>query len=105
MHLQVTFLSCDVWAPGLAVEMEIWVKVAKKLMSKGRLVDTRYLPSLAAWPSCPAHIQHARPQLDRLPQAGPLKVILISTLNIQVRLSLEEHTTSYWKIVVANVTH
>uniref|UniRef100_K1PAK4 Uncharacterized protein n=1 Tax=Magallana gigas TaxID=29159 RepID=K1PAK4_MAGGI len=36
-----------------------------------RLVDTRYLPSLAAWPSCPAHIQHARPQLDRLPQAGP----------------------------------
>ena len=71
MYLQVTFLSCDVWAPGMAVELEIWVKVAKKLMSKERLVDTRYLPSLAAWPSCPAHIQHARPQLDRLPQAGP----------------------------------
>lgn len=26
--LQVTFLSCDVWVPGLAVELEIWVTVA-----------------------------------------------------------------------------
>lgn len=55
MNLQVAFLSCVVWAPGPAVEMEIWLKKT----SKGRLVATRNLPYLAVWASCLAHNQLA----------------------------------------------
>lgn len=55
MNLQVAFLSCVVWAPGPAVEMEIWLKKT----SKGRLVATFNLPYLAVWASCLAHNQLA----------------------------------------------
>uniref|UniRef100_K1REU5 Uncharacterized protein n=1 Tax=Magallana gigas TaxID=29159 RepID=K1REU5_MAGGI len=59
-------------------------------MRKERPVDTRYLPSLAAWPSCPAHIQYARPQLDRFPQAGPTEHVSFRLQDVTVTVGLTE---------------